>query len=461
MAVGEEAVRQDEDAAEGKEGTVTAAEARQVAAERLEEARRLQEEMIAELPPEEQEEIRAAQRELAALGAEVDAVVKWWGFEIHLNAQAAEMTATIIEEVGKIVSKFPKLKPFAPLIKLVCKIRATLIKEVGKTYGCKLVSPWIAPAMLIPLSLAPKEDTSLWWTVFEEGNDEAGKEKGWSGDERFPAHASQYNPALADFGGKLHCVHRGGGVDASLWQAVYNPDDGWDDDVAFPRHGTDAGPAVAVYRNKLYCVHKANQSGNAKLWWTVKSSPASQWEGDREFSRHSTSAGPALAVFKDNLYCVHRGGGSDANLWYTVFNPTKNDWDADLAISGAATSSNPALAVFNDKLYCVHKGNNDNSLWWTVTSDGVNWERDKEFSQHGTQAGPALAVFNDKLYCVHRGNRDQSLWWTVFNPSTNSWSQDRELSNHASNAGPALIVYRDKNGTHSQLMCVHRGFGKK
>ncbi|MFF7188878.1 hypothetical protein ACFZAR_27270 [Streptomyces sp. NPDC008222] len=51
------------------------------------------------------------------------------------------------------------------------------------------------------------------------------------------------------------------------------------------------------------------------------------------------------------------------------------------------------------------------------------------------------------------------MWWTVFEEG-NGWSQDRELRKHANKAGPALIVYRDKNGSHDQLMCVHRGFGK-
>jgi hypothetical protein len=47
-----------------------------------------------------------------------------------------------------------------------------------------MVSPWIAPAMLIPISLAPMDDTSLWWTVYETA-------EGWNQDERFPGRVER------------------------------------------------------------------------------------------------------------------------------------------------------------------------------------------------------------------------------------------------------------------------------
>lgn len=147
------------------------------------------------------------------------------------------------------------------IVEAFCEIKKEWISAVSAGYGCKLVSPWIAPGMLIPVGKMPKEDTSLWWTVFEEGS-------GWSEDKRLPAHASQSNPALASFGGELHVVHRGGGSDESLWQALYNPGSGWGDDVELPRHASDAGPAVAVFNGKLYCVHKGN--GDRNLWWTAR-----------------------------------------------------------------------------------------------------------------------------------------------------------------------------------------------
>ncbi|MRH93434.1 hypothetical protein GFY24_39530 [Nocardia sp. SYP-A9097] len=305
---------------------VSDVEAQQIAAEELAQARRLEDELIAELPPADQEEFRQVQRELAALGYEVHAVAKWWGFEIHLNAEAAKLAADITEYIGKMVALIPAVAPFKPLIKLYCKLKAAWIKAVGESYGCKLVSPWIAPGMLIPISLAPRADTSLWWTVFEEG-------QGWSEDTRFPAHASESNPALAELGGELYCVHRGGGSDVNLWQAVYNPDTGWGTDTPFTRHASDQGPALAAFNNGLYLLHKGN-AGDVNLWMTRRPGPNAAWTPDERLPRNATSVGPALAVFGDRLYCVHRGSGNDANLWWTSIDRNSGAWPGDTAIPG-------------------------------------------------------------------------------------------------------------------------------
>ncbi|MFI5533007.1 hypothetical protein ACIA8O_31165 [Kitasatospora sp. NPDC051853] len=141
---------------------------------------------------------------LAAQGVEVYAVTPWWGFEVYLNAEAAKLAAQITDLTGTVVSKFPPLAPISSFIKIYCKIRALWIKAAGTPSGCKLVSPWIAPGMLIPIPLGPTGDSSLWWTVFEP-------EKGWSTDRKFTAHHSGSHPALAELDGRLYCVHRGHG----------------------------------------------------------------------------------------------------------------------------------------------------------------------------------------------------------------------------------------------------------
>ncbi|MFF1561665.1 hypothetical protein [Streptomyces sp. NPDC058279] len=396
---------------------------------------------------QDMERAEHARKELAARGADVRPTTHWWGFQLHLNAEAADKAADISELIGEVAGGILPA-PFNKIVEAYCKIKAAVIKAVSAGYGCRLVSPWFAPGMLIPVSKAPDKDTSLWWTVFQEG-------KGWSQDERFPAHASQDNPALAVFDNKLWAIHRGGGSDKSLWETYYTPGQGWSTDRSFPRHASDAGPAAAVYGDMLHCVHKGN--GDTNLWGTGRRA-GTDWLPDATFPRHATSTGPALATFQGRLYCVHRGSGSDANLWYTSIGQDGRGWNNDQAIPGAATSSNPALAVYNNKLYCVHRGNGDASMWYT-TFDGSSWSRDTLIPNVATVAGPAVAVFKGKLYVVHRGNHDQSLWWTTFNGS--SWSRDTEFPQHASGAGPALIVYRDPYGTEDQLMCVHRGFGTK
>ncbi|WP_197039987.1 hypothetical protein [Nocardia sp. NRRL WC-3656] len=403
---------------------------------------------------------RQAQVELAQIqgNPEVSAEAKWWGFRVFLNHEAVNLSAEIYPRIATLVGQFLPA-PIGTIVGAYCKAHSVIMKRVDKGRGVVLTSPWVAIAALVPTPMGwPSTDTSLWWTVFEE-------EHGWSQDEEFPKHASEANPALAAFEGKLFCVHRGGGSDKSLWQTLYDPDTGWSEDRRFAQHASDAGPALAVFDGALHCVHKGN--GTVDSWWTKKTSSTGTWSQDQVIARHATDAGPALAVFKNKLYCVRRGSGSDKNLWWSTLASSSSNWSRDAAIPGAASDSNPALAVFRDssgveKLYCVHKGNgSDKSLWYTTTTDGQNWSADRKFPNHGTNAGPALAVFKNKLYCVHRGNRDQSLWWTRLDSHNSTWTPDRELSQHASHAGPALIVYRDKNSTKDQLMCVHRGYGPK
>ncbi|MRH93630.1 hypothetical protein GFY24_40635 [Nocardia sp. SYP-A9097] len=126
-----------------------------------------------------------------------------------------------------------------------------------------------------------------------------------------PQVATDANPALAVFQGKLYCVHKGNGSDKSLWWTTFDGNR-WTADRKFPNHGTSAGPALAVFKNKLYCVHRGNY--DQSLWWTCFD--GNNWTPDRELSRHASNAGPALIVYRDKnsdreqLLCVHRGFGN-------------------------------------------------------------------------------------------------------------------------------------------------------
>ncbi|THA45666.1 hypothetical protein [Streptomyces sp. A1136] len=419
--------------------TVSDAEGRQIADEAMEEARRLEEELVAALPQERQDAIREIQKQLASNGQDVRATKDWWGFAVHLSAKAAQDVADIAEMIGDVAGELLGGK-IGKLVEAACKARALLIRAVGKDYGCRLVSPWVAPAMLFPIPAAPADDTHLWWTVLgTDSND-------WSPDEKFTAHRSKSNPALAVHNGKLYCVHRGDG-DNKLWWTVYDPDTdtGWSPDTAFPGHLSSAGPALAAFNGHLYCVHKGNNDNN--LWWTRFN--GTSWSTDTQMAGR-TDRGPALAVHGGKLYCVYKGAG-DNTLWWRTFNGTS--WSGEDQLGGR-TNSNPALAVYNNNLYAVYKGHNTNRLYMT-RFNGSGWDGDNALPGHTSAEGPALAAFNGHLYCLHRGGSDGKLWWARYNGST--WSTDTSLPGHYSAQGPAISVFRDKNGTKDQLMCVHRG----
>ncbi|MFE5091936.1 hypothetical protein ACFRCI_16430 [Streptomyces sp. NPDC056638] len=77
----------------------------------------------------------------------------------------------------------------------------------------------------------------------------------------------------AEFGGKLHRVHRGSGSDTALWHATFNGTS-WSADTRLAAHSSLEGPGLAVLDGKLYLVHRGHGSGDKNLWWsTYKAAP--------------------------------------------------------------------------------------------------------------------------------------------------------------------------------------------
>ncbi|MFC4591180.1 hypothetical protein [Sphaerisporangium corydalis] len=375
--------------------SVSHEEAQRISREYLDAARREFEVQIGQLPLAGQDAARQAEMELNANGREVYVNTRWWGFEVVLNAAAAQVAAEISELVGEIAGRILP-RPIGRVVELAFTIRSWIIQIVGRHHGCRLVSPWFAPGMLLPISLAPRQDTSLWWTAM-------------------------------------------------------NPSHNWSDNIAFPAHRSADGPALAVHNDRLYCVHRGG-GNDRRLWWTRFD--GNSWSPDTPMNG-LTSRGPALATFNGFLYCAYRDSNND-QMWWTRFNGTS--WSTDQMFPGHRTGSNPALAVFQGNLWCVHRGGgNDQHLWWTRFT-GTTWAGNPQMPNHMSREGVGLAVYNNFLYCVHRGGgNDQNLWWTRFNGT--SWSTDTRLPGHMSAQGPAIVAYREPNGTEDQLFCVHRGHG--
>lgn len=394
-------------------------------------------------PPEAMERAERARKELEARGLEVKPEAKWWGFQIVMNQEAVDAYLEIKDLIADVLGAILK-EPLSSLVALAAMAQKVWVQAVSRGYGCKLVSPWISPTMLIPVGLGPKEDLNLWWTVHEPSQAQI-----WSEDERFAGHESAANPALAEFNGQLICVHRGG-ADTYLWYTTFNPDTGWTQDTKLGGHMSSDGVALAVFGGKLHCVYKAHNGFN--LWHSTYN--GSQWTNSTRLP-HESARGPALAVFGGQLHLVHRGG-QDIKLWHATFNGTS--WSTDRDLGGHESAANPALAVYGNKLHLVHRGGRDNRLWH-ATYSGSSWSADSQIPNAESLEGPALAAFGGDLYCIHRGygSGDQNLWWTKYRTS---WSADTKFPGHLSGAGPAAIAYKDKNGTKDQLMVVHRGWGK-
>jgi hypothetical protein len=389
-----------------------------------------------------------AQAVLAAAGKRVWVETYWWGFQVHMEPGAAENVADIQDLIADIVeAAVPKV---GRLVAAIVKLHAAAIRYVNTlgSLGVKCTSPWIAPGWLIPTPRTIREDLNMWWTVLDTT-----RSGSWSQDEKFPAHESADNPALAVLDGRLVCVHRGG-KDSRLWYATYDPATGWSEDTAIDQRSTD-GPALAVYNGRIHCVFKAHV-GNVLYHATFD---GTRWSPGVPMPGHHTSQGPALATFGGKLHLVHRAANGN-QMWHATYDGTR--WSQDQQMPGHQTASNPALCSFHGQLHLVHRGGNDTSLWH-ATWDGANgWSPDRKFAAHQSLEGPALAVYRGELHCVHRGagNGDQNLWGTKLAPGK-AWTPDAKFPDHLSGAGPALAVYRDANGLADQLLCVHRGWGRK
>src|SRR4051812_11516941 len=76
-------------------------------------------------PPSAQEAERAdaAQEKLAAQGYDVSVKTFWWGFEIHLNAEAAEVAGDIADLIGDVAGNVLP-SPMGEVVEGYCKIKS-------------------------------------------------------------------------------------------------------------------------------------------------------------------------------------------------------------------------------------------------------------------------------------------------------------------------------------------------
>ena len=108
--------------------------------------------------------------------ANISSDTKWWGYVLHLNEDATQL----LEQIDKFGEKLtavlpPEIRPISKAIKYYLKLRNVAIKLEDRGQGVKLVSPWIAPTLLVPLPDGPHvDDSQLRWSTLS--NDDSGED---------------------------------------------------------------------------------------------------------------------------------------------------------------------------------------------------------------------------------------------------------------------------------------------
>lgn len=391
----------------------------------------------------------------ASPDADIQFEKEWWGFYIHMGKEEVDTWQNIKSVIFSLVE--PLLGgTLGKVISAAVEVQKLWVQAVADERGVSLVSPWVSPAMLVPIPRkgAPSEDGSLWWCVYDLAD------KKWGPDQRFPAHYSYSTPALAEYKGNLYCVHRGfgkGGDDTQLWMTTFNPDGEsqkkrWSTDTKIPNHWSKCAPGLAVYRDELHCVYRGH-GGDSKLYHIIYDGDT--WRSNTmEGSR--ADSGPALAVFDGQLHCAHRGSGSDTQLQHTIYDGQKWTGDKPITTEDSTSEHGPALVVDGyGELLLVYRGvGNDECIYYNRYRE-KQWRGGARQSDQSAHTPAFLPLSKDDTHLVYRGGgNDDRLWHAARGPA---YVMDKKFSA----AGPGLIHYKDPYAKRDQILCVHRGHGPR
>lgn len=381
----------------------------------------------------------------------------WWGFKIGLTEGATE----IVEDVARVSAilaelfggDFPVIGQLCDVIAAYLNLYRSWVEEVdqaGGNQGVYLVSPWIYPTLLVPVSAVEHvDDTKLYWAVYDPNN-------GWGEAHPLPAQHSAVGVGLVLHGDRVVCVHRGPGDDSLLYmtskQAGSNANQGGRWTRAEPVYNcqTHHKPALVSMGGVLYCYY--TDAGTGHICYTTYDELANGWTEPVWWRNTSTQSGPAAAVVSSEpsgygLVIMHRGGNNDlfvAQLPTTAPPPQSVAWEQ---LAHHCTSAEPALLDCGSWGYlCVHKGRDDDNLWWFSKRPYEGYGHDVVFLSSKTSAGPTLfARGGDNVAtCMHRGHGgDEQLYVNNWNgpqaAEIYAWRGDQPLPWLNTVGAPAVI----------------------
>jgi hypothetical protein len=224
-----------------------------------------------------------------------------------------------------------------------------------------------------------------------------------NGEGIMTGSATDWVPALANWGSGALAVWNGDGDDTRIWCSQYNQaQNSWS----------------PQYLTKIYGTGQPIQSGSS----------------------------PAIVNANGMLLMVWRGEGSNDNLYYSTSTDGQVWAGAGHVIPGAASTIQPALVMFNAfPVLCFKGGTNDGGIYSaTYDLNGSKWSPVVHTGPFGTTCGPTLAVYQGQLFMAWKGDgSDTDIWWatTTNNLDPKAWSKQSAIPNVGTQAQPAAVVF--------------------
>lgn len=410
----------------------------------------------------------------------------WWGFELHCNDAALERIEEMRDKLFRRIGRFLPLK-VRGIIHVWLKVRKVWLKRISRitnSIGVRLLSPWPIPILLTPLPLfptdwgnpgtgrppplpppLPTEDTGLRYSTCDTAlhpNDQ------WSEEAMFPdGHNSTLSPALAEFRGRLYCVHVQQRDQTVHWNA-YDPDSGWREErQPVTTLFSFVSPALVVFGDRLHCVVRGRDPDRPLVASAILFSmfDGNTWSAptvipvrDLQLAVFGNVSAPSAVVFRGQLYVFFRARpqGSDANspfgLWF-VRTTGNNQWTAPVRVRDIVSITGAGVGVHQDRLMCIY-ANNDRNVMHTWF-DGTSWNTPIQVTGAQTEDDIAVVSREGQLHCLIRLMSNSRMllfslsrlappppvnsgqWWPEFIPHS--------FMPHASTTGGGVAVYTDPN----------------
>ena len=260
-------------------------------------------------------------------------------------------------------------------------------------------------------------DENLFWAAFPNSQGQPQ----WSDQHMLGDRASVVGPTLAAFQHQLFMAWRGiiggdGGSDRRLFFAT-NDGSGWSNQTSLDDRGSNWGPALAPFGDKLHMIWRGIEDDQRIYWSTFPESTTNPlWSSQTPLNDRGSFRGPSLAAFGNQLFMAWRGIQGDAHIYWSTLDSQSGHWSDQQQLGDRVSFDGPALTVLGEHLYMFWRGGifideSDQRVFFSRYLGGSGpdaWSPQQEVKSTGgslaSSSRPGLAEFKGLLYIVTLGS---------------------------------------------------------